>query len=116
MAVMVNQIAGMSEAMLTLFYDPKVLTLEKAQEGSFLRRGGVQTSFVTSADGTGRVKIHLKRMGDTHGISGSGDLVTLTFSGKGVGTSPILLENAQLLTPTRGFLPAQSIQGRIRVQ
>jgi general secretion pathway protein D len=116
MAVMVNQIPSMSEAMLTLSYDPEILHLKSAQEGSFLRQGGVQTSFTTSSNGQGKVKIHLKRLGDTRGISGSGDLIQLTFSGKGVGTSPIFLENPQMLTPAKGYLPIQSMQAQIRVQ
>ncbi len=116
MSVRVDQISKVSEAHLTLSYDPKVLTLEKAQEGSFLKQGGANTSFAASENGPGRVKIHVKRFGDSQGISGSGDLVQLTFSGKGVGTSPILLENPQLLTPAKGYLPIQSTQGQIRVQ
>ena len=116
MAVMVNRISSVSEAVLTVSYDPDVVKLEKTQEGSFLKQGGAKTSFLTSEDGSGRVKIHLKRLNEIHGISGSGDLVQLTFSGKGVGTSPILLENPQLLTPARGFLPIQTTHGQIRVQ
>jgi len=116
MAVMVNRISSVSEAVLTVSYDPDVVKLEKTQEGSFLKQGGAKTSFLTSEDGSGRVKIHLIRLDEIHGISGSGDLVQLTFSGKGVGTSPILLENPQLLTPARGFLPIQTTHGQIRVQ
>jgi hypothetical protein len=61
-----------------------------AQDGTFMRQGGVATSFTPRIDvATGRIDIAITRTADQAGASGAGLLAALVFDAIGPGGSVI---------------------------
>ena len=78
-----SQISSVS---LTVTYNPAVLRIRVAQEGPFLRSGGIQASFTQQGDpATGRLDIAIVRPGDVTGVAGTGLLAALLFETTGPG-------------------------------
>ena len=73
---MLSAAQPVSGAPLQIVYDPQVLQVTEAREGSFFRQGG-EGNFSSRIDGSGNIFIATSRVGGG-GISGSGDIVTLT--------------------------------------
>jgi general secretion pathway protein D len=107
-----SQISSVS---LTVTYNPAVLRVRVAQEGPFLRSGGVQASFTQQGDASaGRLDIAITRPGDTTGVAGTGLLAALLFetvgpgqanltvtgSASAPGGAPVMLQFAPMPTVT----------------
>jgi general secretion pathway protein D len=103
-----SQISSVS---LTVTYNPSVLRIRVAQEGPFLRSGGIQAVFTQQGDASaGRLDIAIVRPGDVTGVAGTGLLAALLFetvgpgpanltvngSASGPGGSPVLLQFAPI--------------------
>ncbi|HLB03362.1 MAG TPA: cohesin domain-containing protein, partial [Nitrospiria bacterium] len=115
--VMVNNATQLSEAVLSLAYDPALLEFRRATEGDLMGRDGLSTSFVSSTNpSTGLVDVRIKRLADKRGINGSGTLFSLVFSGKQAGASPIAFKEGHLLTPIEGALAVNLARGQVTVQ
>jgi general secretion pathway protein D len=94
--LLINDASRIATVTLTLIFDPTKLRVNRVQEGSFLRSGGVAVVFTNSVNGN-RIDISLSRGADTVGASGTGVLsailfdaiapgpVTLTLSGTATG-------------------------------
>jgi Cohesin domain len=88
--VSVNNAARMSVMTLTITYNPNVLRARNVQDGTFMRQGGIATSFTPRIDAAaGRVDIAIARTGDQTGASGAGLLAALLFDAVGPGNSII---------------------------
>ena len=75
---------------LTVTYNPTVLRVRTVQDGTFMRQGGITTSFTPRIDApAGRVDIAITRAGDQTGASGAGLLAALLFDAVGPGGSVI---------------------------
>jgi general secretion pathway protein D len=100
-----------SSVTLTVTYNPAVLRIRVAQEGPFLRSGGVQAAFTQQGDpSAGRLDIAIVRPGDQTGVAGTGLLAALLFetvsagpanlaingSASGPGGSPVSLQFAPI--------------------
>jgi type II secretory pathway component GspD/PulD (secretin) len=93
-----SQISSMS---LTVTYNPAVLRMRAATEGSFMRTGGVPATFTTQPDPNGgRIDIAIMRSGDTTGVAGTGLLAALLFDA--VGTGPANLTVTAMATGPGG--------------
>ncbi len=115
--VMVNNASQLSEAVLSLAYDPNVLQFRRVTEGNLMGKDGRTTSFVSSVDpSTGQVKVYIKRLSDLQGVTGSGTLLSLVFSGKGTGASTIALKEGHLLNSVREAVSVDMVQGQVTVQ
>ena len=80
-----SQISSLS---LTVTYNPAVLRLRAATEGSFMRTGGVQATFTQQPDAAaGRIDIAIMRSGDATGVAGTGLLAALLFDAIGPGSA-----------------------------
>jgi general secretion pathway protein D len=80
-----SQISSLS---LTVTYNPAVLRLRAATEGSFMRTGGVQATFTQQPDAAaGRIDIAIMRSGDATGVAGTGLLAALLFDAIGPGAA-----------------------------
>ena len=78
-----SQISSVS---LTVTYNPSVLRIRVAQEGPFLRSGGIQAAFTQQGDpSAGRLDIAIVRPGDVTGVAGTGLLAALLFETVGPG-------------------------------
>lgn len=88
--VSINNASRVSMITLTVTYNPNVLRVRTAQEGTFMRRGGVGATFTPRIDASaGRVDIAIVRMSDQTGASGAGLLAALLFDAVGPGGSVI---------------------------
>jgi general secretion pathway protein D len=80
-----SQISSVS---LTVTYNPTVLRLRAATEGSFMRTGGVPATFTQQNDAAaGRIDIAIMRSGDATGVAGTGLLAALLFDAVGPGAA-----------------------------
>ena len=109
--ISVTGASQISSVSLTVTYNPSVLRLRMAQEGPFLRAGGVQAAFTQQPDASGgRLDIAIVRPGDTTGVAGTGLLAALLFetvapgpanltvngSASGPGGAPVSLQFAPI--------------------
>jgi general secretion pathway protein D len=86
----INNVSRLSVVTLTVTFNPNVLRVRTVQDGTFMRQGGVATSFTPRIDAaTGRVDIAITRSGDQSGASGAGLLAALLFDAVGPGGSVI---------------------------
>jgi len=78
-----SQISSVS---LTITYNPAVLRISAAQEGTFLRAGGVAAVFNQQPDPSGgRLDIAIIRPNDLTGVAGTGLLAALVFEAVAAG-------------------------------
>jgi general secretion pathway protein D len=78
-ALMANSPDPLLGAGVVLKFDPAVLQVLKVDEGTFLKQGGVDTTFNSSVTPTvGRLVASARRTGDA-GAQGAGSLLTITF-------------------------------------
>ena len=88
--VSVNNASRLSVVTLTVTFNPGILRVRSVQDGTFMRQGGVATSFTPRIDAAaGRVDIAIARTADQVGASGSGLLAALLFDAVGPGSSVI---------------------------
>jgi general secretion pathway protein D len=87
-----SQISSVS---LTVTYNPSVLRVRVAQEGPFLRSGGVQASFTQQGDpSAGRLDLAIVRPGDVTGVAGTGLVAALLFETVGPGTANLAVNGS----------------------
>ena len=85
-------------APLQIKYDPKALKLTGIAQGNLMASDGQQATFTKNIlDDTGEADITLNRLPGTGGISGSGMLVTLTFTTLARGATSV---SAPAFSPT----------------
>jgi general secretion pathway protein D len=87
-----SQISSVS---LTVTYNPAVLRVRVAQEGPFLRSGGIQAQFTQQGDAAaGRLDLAIVRPGDTTGVAGTGLLAALLFETVGPGNANLMVNGS----------------------
>ncbi|MGH9474927.1 MAG: cohesin domain-containing protein [Terriglobales bacterium] len=75
-----------------LNYDPRVLQVDSIQLGGFLKRGGAAPALVHREDAvSGTAQVSLSRPAGAAGLSGSGPVLTITFTAKAPGRSTLAL-------------------------
>jgi general secretion pathway protein D len=98
-AVQVTNVTDLYAYQFDVSFDPAVLSTAAITEGGFLPSGG-STLFLPGAldnlSGTLTLTAGFLE-GPVPGVSGSGTLATLLFTGVGLGTSPLTLSNVVLL-------------------
>jgi general secretion pathway protein D len=105
--VSVNNAQRVSVLTLTVTYNPNVLRIRTVQDGTFMRQGGVPTSFTPRIDAAaGRVDIGVVRTGDKTGASGTGLITALLFDAVGPGSS-IIQASGVASTPEGGEITLQ---------
>jgi general secretion pathway protein D len=86
----INNASRVSVITLTVTFNPNVLRVRQAQDGTFMRQGGVPTTYTPRIDAVaGRVDIAVTRTGDQAGASGAGLIAALVFDAVGPGSSQI---------------------------
>ena len=84
--------ARLSTVSVAMTFNPQALRVRTIQEGSFMRQGGVNATFVQQVDGsTGRIDITISRTGDAVGASGTGLLGVVLFDAIAPGPSTFML-------------------------
>jgi hypothetical protein len=98
-------------------YDPGILEVTGLYEGSYLKKDGGQTSFLTSMNrDKGKISVGLTRLGRIGGASGSGTLMSIGFSALKSGTTFLSFENGKPMDSRLNILPVRFARGRIEVQ
>jgi general secretion pathway protein D len=89
--VQITNASQVGTVALTITYNPAVLKATAVNEGTFLKQGGVTTTFVPKIDAAaGRVDIAISRNIDQTGASGAtGLLAAIQFQAVAAGTSQI---------------------------
>ena len=105
--VSINNASRVSVVTLTVTFNPNVLRVRTVQDGTFMRQGGVTTTFTPRIDAaTGRVDIAITRTGDQAGASGAGLLAALLLDAVGPGGSVISVSGVAS-TPEGAAVPMQ---------
>jgi type II secretory pathway component GspD/PulD (secretin) len=105
--VSINNAARVSVMTLTITFNPNVLRVRNVQDGTFMRQGGVATSFTPQIDAAaGRVDIAIARTGDQVGATGSGLLAALLFDAVAPG-SAVITASGVASTPEGAPAPLQ---------
>jgi general secretion pathway protein D len=85
----------LSSVSLTVTYNPAVLRVRVAQEGPFLRSGGIQAQFTQQGDAAaGRLDIAIVRPNDNTGVAGTGLLAALLFETVGPGNANLAVNGS----------------------
>jgi general secretion pathway protein D len=96
-AVQLNNITDLFTAPMRIKFDPKVLRLTAIRPGAMMSADGQKINFTENTmNDTGDAVITLNRLPGTGGVSGSGQLVTLTFQAVGKGSTSVTIVDAGL--------------------
>jgi hypothetical protein len=88
--ISINNASRISTLTLSITYNPAVLGVRSANDGTFMRQGGVTAGFTPRIDRTaGRVDIAISRAADQTGASGAGLVAALLIDAVAAGTSTI---------------------------
>lgn len=103
-----------------LNYDPSVLTFNSASEGTFLNSDSASTAFFTSLENNieGRLMIAGSRLTNpVTGVSGSGDLLVLTFNtvGPEASSTDLSFSGTSFVSDIYGNIPASLSHASITV-
>jgi hypothetical protein len=88
--ITISNVARLSTISLTLTFDPMLLSVRSVQEGSFMRMGGANVTFVQQVN-RGRVDITITRAADSTGATGSGLLAAVLFDPVAAGPAQVTL-------------------------
>ncbi len=95
---------------LNLSFNPSVLNLKQITAGGFVRREGLDSSFLQNIDNaSGSCTIAFSSPDITKGVKGTGGIATLVFEAKETGESQVLVDSV-VATDTRGNSIAFSSQ------
>ena len=91
-----------------LTFDPNVLEAVEVNEGDFLKKGGGTTFFQkgTVDNAAGKIASISAALISKGGVTGTGALLSVTFSAKAEGNSELALHNFQLGSITGEVIPA----------
>jgi general secretion pathway protein D len=97
-------------------YDPKTLSLVNVSNGSYLSHDGQVVALVHRDDPmTGQVQVTATRPPGATGVSGDGQVFTLTFLAKAPGGSQLSIHQAVLRDAAQQKIPATGSQAMITV-
>gem|GEM_PF-4071955 len=98
-------------------YNPDILEATGLHEGSYLKKDGGQSTFLTSTDrNKGKITVGLTRLGRIGGVSGSGTLMSIDFRALKRGTTLLSFANGKPMDPTLNALPVKFVSAEIKVE
>jgi Cohesin domain len=115
LTVRIADVVDLSAFQFDLSFNPAVLQATAVSEGPFLGTGG-STFFGAGSinNGSGTVaSIFDSLVGSVPGVTGSGNLATVSFNVIGVGTSPMAFANTLFLNSLFNDLAPQVVNGSI---
>ncbi len=101
---------------LQLQFDPKVLDLVNVDSGDFLGHDGQAIAIGHRDDGNGLVTISTSRPPGVAGVTGQGNVCTLTFKAKAAGDSPLALVKVGAKNSAQANLPAVGSRAMVHVK
>ncbi|HWR34462.1 MAG TPA: cohesin domain-containing protein [Clostridia bacterium] len=116
-SVVVSGAQNVHSVPLQIAYDPKTLQLLNISNGSFLGRDGQAVALVHRDDAAaGSVQVTATRPPGSGGISGDGQVFTLTFQAKAPGQSTLSINRAMLRDSAMQTLPATGSQAVVTIR
>ncbi len=115
-AVMVSGAKDLNSVPLSVQYDPKVLALDKVDQGELLARDNQAVSMVRNDRSPGVIAITATRPFNANGVNGQGTLCILTFRAIAPGDSNIQLVKVSALNTSKASLPAVGSQAVVHVK
>jgi len=114
--LLADNVESLSESVIMIAYDPKVLEFKRATEGEFLTRNGGKGSvtIASAAPSAGQMTIHFQREGAP--VAGSGVLGMLFFQGKAPGSSVVEIQNPTVAGAGAKPIPVTAKRGQIKVR
>lgn len=114
--LLADNVESLSESVVIVTYDPKVLEFRRAVQGEFLTRNGAPGSvtIVSAAPAGGQMTLHFRSEGTP--AAGSGVLGMLFFQGKAPGSSAIDIQNATVSGAGAKPIPVTVKRGLIKVR
>jgi general secretion pathway protein D len=89
-----------------LLFNPNVLEYRGAVEGSFLAGDGQGTVFMVAPSSRGRLVVGHSRLTRVYGISGAGELCSLSFVAVGKGDAGLAFDHAAVIDNSGNGQPA----------
>jgi Cohesin domain len=113
--VMVDEVSNLGAFEFTMQYDPSMVTFVSATQGDFLGSTGRRVFCPLPILDVGTVRFGCVSSDGSTGVTGSGELATLTFSAVSGGVSPLNLVVVSLGDPLGGDIPATAQNGVVVV-
>jgi general secretion pathway protein D len=115
--IMLNGAQNAHSVPVQLTYDPKLLQVVNVSNGNFLSQDGQAVALVhRDDDQTGTLQITATRPPGANGVSGQGNVVTLTFVAKAPGQGTISIARGGARDPNMQAMPVMGAVANITVQ
>ena len=115
-AIMLDHGTNVFSVPMTLQYNPSVLELVNVDAGDFLQKDGKPVALVHRVEGNGQASINATRPPSSNGVSGQGNLCTLTFKAVGAGDSKVTLVKVGAKDSLQNNLPATGSEATVHVK
>jgi len=106
-----DQLSGVYGVAFDLSFPAGLLRFDGSSEGTYLSSGGLQTSLQVVQASPGQLVVGYSRLGNVAGRGGSGELLTLRFTGIGAGTGNLSFSSAHLFNAAGDELSAPAWLG-----
>ncbi len=115
-AVMLDHGTNVFSVPMQVQYNPSVLELVNVDAGNFLQQDGKPVALVHRVEGNGLASINATRPPSSNGVSGQGNLCTLTFKALSPGESKVTLVKVGAKDSLQGNLPATGSEATVHVK
>ncbi len=115
-AVMLDHGTNVFRVPLTVQFNPNVLELVNVDAGDFLQKDGKPVAIVHRTEGTGVISIVTERPPSSNGVTGQGNLCTLTFKAIAAGDSKVTLTKVGAADALQRNLPATGSEATVHVK
>jgi general secretion pathway protein D len=115
--VVLSQVQNLYSVPLQITYNPNMLEVVNVSDGNLLSRDGQPVALVHRDDpSTGTLQVTATRPPNSGGVSGSGQVFTITFLAKGSGTSTLNIARDGLRDSSMQPIQASGTQATVTVQ
>jgi general secretion pathway protein D len=115
--IMLNGVQNAHSVPVQVSYDPKILQVLNVSNGTFLSQDGQAVAVVhRDDDQAGTLQITASRPPGANGVSGQGNVVTLTFAAKAAGQGTIAISKGGARDPGMQSMPVMGAVAKVTVQ
>ncbi|HET7749690.1 MAG TPA: cohesin domain-containing protein [Terriglobales bacterium] len=115
--VVLSQVQNLYSVPVQITYNPNMLEVVNVSDGNLLSRDGQPVALVHRDDpSSGTLQVTATRPPNSGGVSGEGQVFTITFMAKGSGTSTLNIARDGLRDSSMQPIPASSAPATVTVQ
>ncbi len=111
-----ENVGPVMSAPFTLTFDPNIVEPEAVSAGTFLQKQGMKTSFSSSTDPSGSIKVNLSLPAGAAVEGGNGILATVVFRAKKQGTAAFGFRDVAFKSATGTPLPVVPVATSVIIQ